>query len=100
MQIALVHTEGLIGLNVDAIRAVVVVEVVDILRTHEDIEGRGNLGQRDAHRFRFWAINCDQQLRVAGGEAREKPREAEFRIPARSDDAVRNLVEVGEGILA
>ncbi len=41
-------TELLVGLNVDAIGAVVEVEVVDVAGAHEGAEGCGDLCERDA----------------------------------------------------
>ena len=56
------HAEWLIGLNKDAIGAVVVVEVVDVLRAHEDAERSGDLRERNVHRLGLLAIDGDQNL--------------------------------------
>ena len=68
MQITARHTEGLVRLDEDAIGAVVEVEIVDVLRTHEDAESGGDLRERNVHRLGFRAINGDEHLRVVGRE--------------------------------
>ncbi len=68
MQILCRHAEGLIGLHEDAISTVVVVEVVDVLRTHKDAEGGGDLRERNIEGLGLFAVDGDQHLRVIGGE--------------------------------
>ena len=68
VQIAGRHAEGLVGLHEDAIGAVVVVEVVDVLRAHEDAERGGDLRERNVHRLGLLAVDGDQHLRVVGRE--------------------------------
>ena len=60
------HAEGLIGLHKDAVGAVVVVEVVDVLRTHEDAQRCGDLRERNVHRLSLLAVDGDQHLRIVG----------------------------------
>ena len=63
-----VAAELLVGLNVDAVGAVVEVEVVDVAGAHEGAEGGGDLGEGDAHGLGLLTIDGDVQLRIVGGE--------------------------------
>ena len=74
VQVAGVHAERLVGLHKDAIGAVVVVEVVDVLRAHEDVERGGDLRERNAHRLGLLAVDGDQLLRIVGGESGDAGR--------------------------
>ena len=71
-QVARVHAERLIGLHVNAIRAIVEVEIVHILRAHVDAEGLRDLADRHSDGFRLLAIDLHQLLRIVGGEAGEQ----------------------------
>ena len=50
----------LVGLNVDAVGAVVEVEVVDVAGAHEGAEGGGYLGEGDAHGLGLLAVDGDE----------------------------------------
>ena len=69
----------LVGLHVDAVGAVVEVEVVHVGRAQEDLQRVGDLAQRQVEAARLVAVDVDHELRVVGAEARE-----EARPPARS----------------
>ena len=60
------HAEGLIGLHEDSIGAVVVVEVVDVFRAHEDAERGGDLRERNVYGLGLFAIDGHQHLWVVG----------------------------------
>ena len=69
-----VRTELLVGLHVDAIRAVVEVEVVHVLRAEEDLQRVRDLAERHAERQRALPIDRDLKLRIVGGERAEQAR--------------------------
>ncbi len=92
------ETEGSISLYVDAVGAVVELEVVDVLRTHVDAEGVVDLRERNADGLGFVAIDGDDQLRVVGGEAGVEAGDASVRITASADDLVSDAIEIGEGV--
>ena len=99
VQIAGFHAERLVGLHIHAIGAVVVVEVVDVLRAHEHIERSGDLRDRDTHRFGLLAIDGDQFLRIVGGERGEQIGQILVR-GAGADDLVGHAVQVAECVAA
>src|SRR6185437_15752482 len=90
-----IHAEGTICLHVDAICAVVVVEVVDVLRTHEDVQRGGDLRQGNAERLGLVAVHGDQHLRIVGGKLSEDAGEL-LNALAGGDNLVRHGVEVRE----
>src|SRR6185312_5101271 len=66
-QIACRHAERFISLHVDAVRTIVEVEIVHVLRSHVDAKGLRNLADWDTHRLSFFSVYLDQLLRVVGG---------------------------------
>ena len=94
-----VFAELLGGLHVDAITAVVEVEIVDVLRAHEDLEGVRDLTERNAEGFGLIAVNADQHLGIVGGKAGAELGDV-FALIAFGDQEVRCAVEVGEGVAA
>ena len=72
VQVACIHAERLVGLHEHAIGAVVVIEVVDVLRAHEDVERCRNLRERNPHRLRLLAVDRHQLLRIVGREGCEQ----------------------------
>ena len=64
--------EPCIGLRVDAVGAVVEIEVVDVLRAEQDGQGVRDLAHRQAKAARTVAIDRDEQLRIVGGKAAEQ----------------------------
>ena len=93
------HAEWLVGLHKDAIGAVVVVEVVDVLRAHEDAERGGDLRKRNAHRLGLFAIDGDQHLRIVGREGGQQAGQI-LALSACTHNLVCHAVQVGEGVLA
>jgi hypothetical protein len=83
----------LIGLNVDPVRAVVEVEVVDVDRSHVDLQGIGDLCERDAEGLCFFTIDLDGQLRIARRKAGEEPGERGVLV-ALGGDRMRHAIEV------
>ena len=74
VQVAGRHAERLIGLHKYAIGAVIEVEVVDVLRAHENAERGGDLREGNAHRLGLLAIDGDQHLRIVRRESRDTGR--------------------------
>ena len=70
-QVTWLRAELLVGLHVDAIRAIVEIEVVDVLRSHIDLQGRGDLRERHVQALRLFAIDRNQILRIARTEVAE-----------------------------
>ena len=70
------RAELLIGLDVDAVRAVVEVEVVDVRRPQQDLHRVGDVAERMPRLLRLLAIDVDDELRIVGGELREQPGQA------------------------
>ena len=99
VQIAARHAEGLVSLDKDAIGAVVVVEVVDVFRAHEDAESGGDLRERNVHRLGFLAIDGDQHLRVVGGEGGQQAGEV-LALAARAHNLMGHAVQVAEGVVS
>ena len=64
--------ELLVGLHVDAVRAVVELEVVHVLRPEEDLQRARDLAERQPERERALAVDRDLQLRVVRGERAEQ----------------------------
>ena len=89
-----------VGLDVDAVGAVVEVEVVDVAGAHEGVEGRGDLTEGDAHGLGLLAIDGDEQLRIVGGEGGVHAGEAGAGRAALADDGVGDAVDVAEGVAA
>ena len=63
-QVGRLRAELLVALHVHAIRAVVEVEVVHILRPQQHRQRVGHLADRQAERPRLVAIDRDDELRV------------------------------------
>ena len=97
VQVASRHAEGLVGLHEDAIGAVVEVEVIDVLRAHEDAEGAGDLRERNIHRLGLLAVDGDQHLRVIGRVGGDQAGELPARI-ACAHNLVSDAGHVGEGV--
>ena len=68
-QVRRAGAEALVGLHVDAVGAVVEVEIVDVRRAEEHLQRVGDLAQRQAQAARLVAIDFDDELRVVGAEA-------------------------------
>ena len=64
-QIARGHARGLPGLHINPIRAIVVIEIVDISGAHVDAQRGTDLAERDTQRLCLDPIDGDQQLRIA-----------------------------------
>ena len=70
-----IGAKALIGLHVDAIGAVVEIEVVDVLRAEEHLQGVGDLAHRQSKTARPVAIDVDDELRIVGAKRREQARD-------------------------
>ena len=70
-QIARVHAKRLVRLHVNTIRAIVEVEIVDVLRAHVHAQRLRHLADGYADGFSFLAIDLHQLLRIVGGVAGE-----------------------------
>ena len=68
-----VGSEPLLGLHVDAVCAVVELEVVHVLRAEQDLHRAGDFVERQAQRQRPLAVDRDLQLRIVRGERAEQP---------------------------
>ena len=96
------RSELLLGLHVDPIRAVVELEVVDVLRPEQDLHRARDLVERQSQRQRPLPIDRDLQLRIVGGERAE---EAAARTPdwlpalATAWVALRQLPDVLSGLI-
>ena len=89
-----------VGLDVDAVGAVVEVEVVDVAGAHEGAEGGGDLAEGNADGLGLLAIDGDEQLRIVGGEGGVHAGEAGAWSAALTDDGVGNAVDIAEGVAA
>ena len=67
-----VCAELLVGLHVDAIRAIIEVEIVHVGRAHVDAQRVGDLRERDVQALGFFAIDGHQILRIIGGKGGEQ----------------------------
>ena len=98
-KVARIHAEGLVGLHVDAVRAVVEVEVVHILRPHVNAQGLGYLADGYADRFGLLTIDLHQLLwigrRVAGKQSSKV-----LALAAGGHDLVGDVVQVLESVPA
>ena len=59
--------ELLVGLHVDAIGAVIEIEIVDVRRTHVNAERVGDLAERNVQALGLFAIDGDDKLRIVRG---------------------------------
>ncbi len=66
--VARLAAEGLVSLHVDAIGAIVEVEVVDVGRTHVHLQCVGDLLDGHLQAARLCAVDVHHELRVVGGE--------------------------------
>ena len=73
----------LIGLDVDAIGAVVELEVVHVLRPEEDLQRARDLAERQPQRQRALPVDRHLQLRIVGGERAEERRPQQRRLRCR-----------------
>src|SRR3984957_1325678 len=77
--------ELFIGLDVHAVGPVVEFEIVDVDRAHVDLQCVGDLGQGNAQRFRFFAIEGQHELRVVGAEAAEQAGQVRVLVSSLND---------------
>src|SRR6185295_6132958 len=87
----------------DAIRAIVEIEVVDVLRSEKHRQRRRHFTKRQAKAARLVAIDIDQQLRIVGPELAERPHHlaaliggahhSKRRCGERTDVALSRLIE-------
>jgi hypothetical protein len=100
MNILCVAAIGSIRLDVDTIRAVVEVEVVDVAGAHERVEGCSNLAERDTHGLGLLAVDGDEKLRVIGSEGGVHAGEAGGGRASLTHEGMGNAVDIAEGIAA
>ena len=81
----------LVRLHVDAIRAVVELEVVHVLRPEEHLQRAGDLAERQPERQRALAVDRDLQLRIVGRERAEQPGPKLGRLVAGADHRLSRL---------
>ena len=63
--------ELFVGLDVDAIGAIVEIEIVHVDGAHVDLQGVGDLIQRDAEGFGAFAVEIQDELWIVGAETCE-----------------------------
>ena len=98
-QVPRVHAERLIGLHVNAIGAIVEVEIVHVLRAHVDAERLRDLADRHSDGLGLFAIDLHQLLRIVGREAGEQSSQI-LALAAAGNDLVRNRVDVLQRVAA
>src|SRR5207237_5168459 len=96
-QVSRGHAERLIGLHVNAIRAIIEVEVVHILRAHVNTQRLSNLADGDANGLGFFAIDLHQLLRIIRRESGEQSSQI-LPLAAAGNDLVRDGVDVLQGV--
>ena len=91
--------ELLVGLHVDAVGAVIEIEIVDVGRSHVDAERVGDLAERNVQALGLFAIDGDDKLRVGGGVGGEQADQIFlFARAAFADEVVRGLVQILQGV--
>ena len=90
----------LLGLDIDAVGAIVEVEVVDVAGAHVGAHGRGDLRERDADGLCLFAVDGDEELRIVGGKGGVKAGQAGGGRAGGTDHGVGDAVDVAEGIAA
>ena len=78
--VARLAAERLVGLNVDAIGAIVEIEIVDVRRAHVDLQGVADLLDGYLQAARLGPIDVHHELRIVGGEGAEQAAEVLARI--------------------
>ena len=68
-----VRSKLLIGLHVNAVRAVVEIEVVDVGGPEQDLHGVRDVRHRDAQALGLLAVDVHDELRIVRRELREEP---------------------------
>jgi hypothetical protein len=96
-QVARIHAEWLIGLHVDAVRPIIEVEIIHVLRAHIDAQRLRDLINRHADGFCLFAINLHQLLRIVCSEASKQSAQVGALVTG-SHDLVRNRVDVLQGV--
>jgi len=89
--------ELLIGLDVDAVGTVVVVEVVDVSRAHVYLKGVSDLVKGDVHRLGFFTVDGNDHLRVVGSEGGVEVLQL-VALAAFPDDLIGDVGNVLEGV--
>ena len=94
-----VGAELFVGLHVDAIGAVVEIEIVDVGRTHVDAEGVGDLAERNVEALGLFAVDGDDVLRIVCGVGSEEAGDIFLRtLAGGANEVVGHLVEILEGM--
>src|SRR5688572_32082886 len=88
-----IRAELLFRLDVDAIRPVVELEIVHVLRAQQDLHGARDLVERQAERERTLPVDCDLQLRIVRRERAERSEEHTSELQSQSNLVCRLLLE-------
>jgi hypothetical protein len=80
LQIFGLRTKLLVGLDVDAVRTIVEIEIVNLRRTHVYAESVRDLLQRYVQALGLLAIDGDQELRIACRVTAEQARQIFARV--------------------
>src|ERR1700679_1908829 len=91
---------GRVGLDVNAIGAVVKMKIVDKTGAHEGIEGRSYLAERNSHGLCFLTIDGDEKLRVVGGKGGVHAGKSGTWRTGLADKGVGNAIDIAEGVAA
>src|SRR5271166_1992455 len=95
------RAELFVSLNVNTIRTVIEIEIVDVGRTHVDGEGIGDLTERDVQALGFFAIDGHDILRIVRGVgAEESGKVFFFTSETGAGQVVSYFVEILEGVIA
>ena len=97
-QVLRVTAELLVCLDVDAVGAVVVVEVVDVAGAHEGSERSGDLAEGNANGFGFLPIDGDLELRIVRRELGVHGSEARAWSAALCDEGMGDASDVIERV--
>ena len=89
-----------VRLDINAVRAVVEVEVVDVAGAHERVECRSNLAERNAHGFSLLAIYGYEKLWVVRGEGCVHAGEPGAGDTALTDESMGDTIDVAKGVSA
>src|SRR5262249_44932579 len=87
------RSELLIGLDVDAVRTVVEVEIIHVRRSEQHLHRFRHIAQRQPQALRPFTVDVHEQLWIVRGDRREYPGDARRRI-ARGDELIGRTLQV------
>ena len=85
--------ETAFGLNVNAVGAIVEIEIVYVYRAHVHLKRVGDLAERNLKALGFFAIEANEVLRVVGGETGEQAGQC-FAAVTLPDQLIRGIGDV------